>query len=77
MSSPLIVNSLMVSLQAPGHIRSKVCDVKDFARTNLTMRMSTSGMVEPEVVLHVGCPPNHLLPALGTDARVQPDPGDL
>ena len=77
MISPLIVDSLKVSLQAPGHIKSKVCDVKDFVRTNLTMRMGASGDIEPEEVLHVGCPPNHLLPALGTDARVQIDPGDL
>ena len=71
MISPLIVDSLKVSLQAPGHIKSKVCDVKDFVRTNLTIRMSTSGVVEPEEVLHVSCSPNHLLSALGTDARVQ------
>ena len=77
MISPLIVDSLKVSLQAPGHIKSKVCDVKDFVRTNLSMRMRTSGIVEPEEVLHVGCSPSHLLSALGTDARVQTDPGDL
>ena len=77
MSSPLIVDSLKVSLQAPGHIKSKVCDVKDFVRTNLSMRMRTSGIVEPEEVLHVGCPPSHLLSALGTDAPVQTVPGDL
>ena len=77
MISPLIVDSLKVSLQAPGHIKSKVCDVKDFVRTNLSMRMRTSGIVEPEEVLHVGCPPSHLLSALGTDASVQTVPGDL
>ena len=77
MISPLIVDSLKVSLQAPGHIKSKVCDVKDFVRTNLTMRMGRSVIVEPEEVLHVGCSPSHLLPALGTDARVQAVPGDL
>ena len=74
---PLIVDSLKVSLQAPGHIKSKVCDVKDFVRTNLTMRMGTSGIVEPEEVLHVGCPPSHLLSALGTDAWGQTVPWDL
>ena len=72
-----MVDSLKVSLQAPGHIKSKVCDVKDFVRTNLTMRMGTSGDIEPEEVLHVGCPPSHLLSALGTDARVQAAPWDL
>ena len=78
MISPLIVDSLKVSLQAPGHIKSKVCDVKDFVRTNLTIRMITNGgVVGPEEVLHVGCPPSHLLSALGTDARGQADPGDL
>ena len=77
MISPLIVDSLKVSLQAPGHIKSKVCDVKDFVRTNLTMRMGRSVIVEPEEVLHVGCSPSHLLPALGTDARAQVVPGDL
>ena len=71
MSSPLIVDSLTVLLQAPGHIKSKVCDVKDF------VRMSTNGIVEPEEVLHVSCSPSHLLSALGTDARGQADPGDL
>ena len=77
MSSPLIIDSLKVLLQAPGHIKSKVCDVKDFVRTNLTIRMGTSVIVEPEEVLHVGCSPNHFLPALGTDARVQTVPRDL
>ena len=78
MISPLIVDSLKVSLQAPGHIKSKVCDVKDFVRTNLTnLRMSKTGDIEPEEVLHVGCSPSHLLPALGTDARVQVVPRDL
>ena len=50
---------------------------KDSVRTNLTMRMGTSVIVEPEEVLHVGCPPSHLLSALGTDAPVQTVPGDL
>ena len=77
MSSPLIIDSLKVLLQAPGHIKSEACEVKDFVITNLRMRMSTTGIVEPEEVLHVGCSPSHLLSALGTDARVQTDPGDL
>ena len=79
MISPLIVDSLKVSLQAPGHIKSEACEVKDFVITDLRMRMSTSGIVEPEEVLHICCSPNHLLPALGTDAlaRVQAVPGDL
>ena len=78
MISPLIVDSLKVSLQAPGHIKSKVCDVKDFVRTNPTnLRMSKTGDIEPEEVLHVGCSPNHLLSALGTDAWGQTVPWDL
>ena len=71
MSSPLIVDSLTVLLQASGHIKSKVCDVKDF------VRMSANGIVEPEEVLYVSCSPSHLLSALGTDAQVQTVPGDL
>ena len=68
---------LKVLLQAPGQIKSECVKKKDFVRTNLTMRMGTSCIVEPEEVLHVGCSPSHLLSALGTDARVQTDPGDL
>ena len=69
MISPLIVDSLKVSLQAPGHIKSKVCDVKDF------VRMSANGIVEPEEVLYVSCSPSHLLSALGAYARSQAGPG--
>ena len=77
-SNEFSTDNLKVSLQAPGHIKSKVCDVKDFVRTNPTnLRMSKTGDIEPEEVLHVGCSPSHLLSALGTDARVQTDPGDL
>ena len=49
------------------------------ARQTKNAPLSTSGIVEPEEVLHVCCSPNHLLPALGTDAlaRVQAVPGDL
>ena len=39
--------------------------------------ITNGGVVEPEEVLHVGCPSNHLLSALGTDARVQAIPEDL
>ena len=68
---------LKVLLQAPGHIKSEVCDLKDFVRTNLTMIMITNGVVEPEEVLHVGCSPSHLLSTLGTDAWVQAVPRDF
>ena len=52
-------------------------NVKDFVRTNLTLKTSTNGIVEPEEVLHVGCSPSHLLSTLGTDAWGQTVPWDL